>query len=49
MAYHFDFSFLEGKLPLLLDGLKITLELTLASNAIGLVLGFFLCLMTLSR
>lgn len=49
MAYHFDFSFLEGKLPLLLEGLKITLELTFASNAIGLVLGFFLCLMTLSR
>lgn len=49
MGYHFDFSFLDGKLPQLLDGLKITLELTIVSNAIGLVFGFFLCLMTLSR
>lgn len=49
MGYHFDFSFLAGKLPLLLSGLKITLELTIVSNLVGLVLGFFLCLMTLNR
>ena len=49
MNYHFDFHFLNGSLPALLDGLKVTLELALVSNLIGLVCGFVLCLMTLSR
>ncbi|MGV2404879.1 UNVERIFIED_CONTAM: ABC transporter permease subunit, partial [Pseudomonas aeruginosa] len=41
--------FLGGSLPALLDGLKVTLELALVSNLIGLVAGFGLSLMTLSR
>jgi len=49
MNYQFDFHFLNGSLPALLDGLKVTLELALASNLIGLTCGFLLCLMTLSR
>nr|WP_168928499.1 amino acid ABC transporter permease [Pseudomonas aeruginosa] len=36
-------------MPALLDGLKVTLELALVSNLIGLVAGFGLSLMTLSR
>jgi polar amino acid transport system permease protein len=47
--YQFDFHFLGGSLPALLDGLKVTLELALVSNLIGLVAGFGLSLMTLSR
>ncbi|WP_438284361.1 amino acid ABC transporter permease [Pseudomonas alabamensis] len=49
MNYQFDFHFLNGSLPVLLDGLKVTLELALVSNLIGLTCGFLLCLMTLSR
>ena len=49
MNYQFDFHFLNGSLPALLDGLKVTLELALVSNLIGLTCGFVLCLMTLSR
>ena len=49
MSYRFDFHFLNGSLPALLDGLKVTLELALVSNLIGLTCGFLLCLMTLSR
>ncbi|MDR5759010.1 amino acid ABC transporter permease [Caballeronia sp. LZ035] len=49
MGYHFDFSFLQGSLGSLLAGLKVTLELALASNLMGLVLGFVLCLMAMSR
>ena len=49
MNYQFDFHFLGGSLPALLDGLKVTLELALVSNLIGLVAGFGLSLMTLSR
>jgi len=47
--YHFDFSFLDGKVGALLGGLKITLELTLVSNLLGLTFGFLLCLTTLNR
>ncbi|MBN0063673.1 ABC transporter permease subunit, partial [Pseudomonas aeruginosa] len=36
-------------MPALLDGLKVALELALVSNLIGLVAGFGLSLMTLSR
>jgi polar amino acid transport system permease protein len=49
MGYHFDFSFLQGSLGSLLAGLRVTLELAIASNLMGLVLGFFLCLMAMSR
>lgn len=49
MNYQFDFHFLSGSLPALLDGLKVTLQLALVSNLIGLTCGFLLCLMTLSR
>lgn len=49
MGYHFDFHFLNGNYGLLWDGLKVTLELALASNAIGLVCGFLLCLLSMSR
>ncbi|SAK75661.1 polar amino acid ABC transporter inner membrane subunit [Caballeronia hypogeia] len=49
MGYQFDFSFLNGSAAALLQGLKVTLELALAANVMGLVLGFFLCLMVMSR
>lgn len=49
MNYQFDFHFLNGSLPALLDGLKVTLELALVANLIGLTCGFLLCLMTMSR
>jgi polar amino acid transport system permease protein len=49
MNYQFDFNFLNGNFGLLWDGLKVTLQLALVSNVIGLVLGFGLCLLTLSR
>lgn len=45
-----DFSrvFSEA-LPLLLDGLKLTVLTSLASIAIGMVIGLFICLMKMSR
>ena len=49
MNYQFDFNFLQGNFGLLWDGLKVTLELALVSNIVGLVVGFGLCLLTLSR
>jgi polar amino acid transport system permease protein len=49
MNYQFDFSFLQGNFGLLWDGLKVTLQLALVSNIVGLVMGFGLCLLTLSR
>ena len=49
MNYQFDFNFLNGNVGLLWDGLKVTLQLALVSNIVGLVLGFGLCLLTLSR
>jgi len=49
MNYQFDFNFLQGNFGLLWDGLKVTLQLALVSNIVGLVLGFALCLLTLSR
>ena len=49
MSYHFDFNFLAGSLGALLAGLKVTLELAVASNIMGLVLGFLLCLLVMSR
>jgi polar amino acid transport system permease protein len=49
MHYHFDFSFLAGNLGALLQGLKVTIELAVAANAMGLTLGFVLCLLVMSR
>ncbi|AXF24769.1 amino acid ABC transporter permease [Burkholderia pyrrocinia] len=49
MNYHFDFSFLAGSIGALLDGLKVTVVLAVAANAMGLVLGFVLCLLAMSR
>jgi len=49
MGYQFDFGFLLGSVDALLKGLKVTIELALAANIMGLVLGFFLCLMVMSR
>ena len=49
MNYHFDFRFLEGSFGSLLDGLKVTIELAVLSNLMGLVLGFLLCLLAMSR
>jgi polar amino acid transport system permease protein len=49
MNYQFDFSFLEGNFGALFEGLKVTIELAVASNIMGLVLGFFLCLLAMSR
>ncbi|RQR55166.1 amino acid ABC transporter permease [Burkholderia sp. Bp9126] len=49
MDYHFDFAFLAGSVGALLGGLRVTLELAIASNALGLVLGFLLCLLATSR
>jgi len=49
MNYQFDFHFLNGSLPLLWEGLQVTLKLALVANIIGIICGFALCLMTLSR
>lgn len=49
MSYQFDFHFLNGTLGPLWQGLKVTLQLALAANLMGLVLGFLLCLLTLNR
>ncbi|MDR5759022.1 amino acid ABC transporter permease [Caballeronia sp. LZ035] len=49
MGYQFDFSFLKGSAAVLLQGLRVTLELAFAANAMGLVCGFLLCLMVMSR
>ncbi len=49
MDYQFNFHFLSGHFDALWDGLKITLELSLMANVLGLMLGFILCLMAMSR
>lgn len=49
MGYQFDFGFLHGSFDSLLKGLKVTIELALAANVMGLVLGFVLCLIVMSR
>ena len=49
MHYSFDFGFLHGSAEALLKGLKVTIELALAANAMGLVMGFILCLLVMSR
>lgn len=37
MNYEFDFHFLSGNFGVLWDGLKVTLQLALISNVVGLV------------
>lgn len=49
MHYQFDFNFLDGNIGALLQGLKVTIELAVAANVMGLVLGFLLCLLVMSR
>lgn len=49
MNYQFDFHFLSGNFGALWDGLKVTLELALVSNLMGLTLGFGLCLLAMHR
>lgn len=49
MNYQFDFHFLSGNFGALWEGLKVTLELALVSNVVGLVLGFVLCLLAMNR
>ncbi len=49
MNYTFDFQAVMQNLPKLLDGLVVTLELTLVANAIGLTLGFVVALLSMSR
>lgn len=49
MNYQFDFSFLANSIGPLLSGLRVTLELAIASNIIGLTCGFLLCLLAMSR
>ncbi len=49
MNYQFDFHFLNGNYMAIWDGLKVTLELALVANLIGLSLGFILCLLSRSR
>lgn len=48
MQYQFDFSFLTGHFNELLSGLKVTIELALMANIMGIIFGFMLCLMAMS-
>lgn len=48
MAYEFDWSSIPGSLPFLLDGLWVSLEITLVALAVGMVWGTVLALMRLS-
>lgn len=49
MEYQLDFAFLSGSAPDLLEGLWVTVRLAIAANAMGLTLGFALCLMAMSH
>lgn len=49
MNYSFDFSSVFRNLGPLWEGLIVTIELTIAANAIGLTLGFVLALLVMSR
>jgi polar amino acid transport system permease protein len=48
-GYSWDFSTIQSGLPSLLDGLKVTLELTVYCGIIGVVCGFVVCLMAISK
>lgn len=47
--YVFDFSFVIENLDVLLVGLQTTIKLTVISSVIGLIAGFCITLMTMSR
>lgn len=49
MNYSFDFASVFRNFGPLWDGLLVTVELTIAANAIGLTLGFVLALLVMSR
>jgi polar amino acid transport system permease protein len=49
MNYSFDFASVFRNFGPLWDGLWITVQLTIAANAIGLTLGFLLALLVMSR
>lgn len=49
MNYSFDFASVFRNVGSLWDGLLVTIELTIAANAIGLTLGFALALLVMSR
>lgn len=49
MTYEFDWFYVQKGLPQLIEGLWLTLELTLWANVIGLVLGFVVALGMLSK
>lgn len=49
MNYSFDFASVFRNFGPLWDGLLVTVELTIAANAIGLTFGFLLALLVMSR
>jgi len=49
MDYTWRFDFLLGRAQDFLDGIMVTLQLALTANVIGLVAGFAVCLLTMSR
>lgn len=49
MNYSFDFASVFRNFGPLWDGLFVTIQLTIAANAIGLTLGFLLALLVMSR
>jgi glutamate/aspartate transport system permease protein len=48
MAYDFDWSSIPGSLPFLLEGLGVSLQITLTALVVGMVWGTVLALMRLS-
>ncbi|MFC6377358.1 amino acid ABC transporter permease [Tatumella terrea] len=48
MHYTFDFGFLLSHINELLSGLKVTIELAITANIMGVIFGFVLCLMSMS-
>ncbi|UYG08996.1 amino acid ABC transporter permease [Halomonas sp. M4R1S46] len=48
MSYEFDFTALFGHFGPLLEGLKTTIMLALGANALGLTIGFLVCLMAMA-
>jgi glutamate/aspartate transport system permease protein len=48
MAYEFDWSSIPGAIPFLLEGMKISLEITLNAIVVGIVWGTLLAMMRLS-
>jgi len=49
MEYEFQFHYVRQAWPLLMEGLKTTVQLTVAANAIALTLGFVIALLVLSK